>query len=418
MTSTPEAVRLDPERIRALFDLRSSFNAFAGGQFTDDPHPIWHRLREQAEIHEGTVHELTSPGSNLFFHGLPEPDRPHYSAFSHAALDDAYRNPEVFASSAGPVDIINGPPSMTNSMLSMGGEAHRRYRALVQPSFSPANARWWITNWIEQTVHALIGNIAADGRAELNTDLCAAIPILTITGSFGIPPEQALDLREKMSQPHEVLAMVAPLVAARREDPRDDLLSVLVQAGLKDSGGTTHRLSDAEINSFALLLLAAGSGTTWKQMGIVLATLLQRPSLLQAIRDDRRLLKPVIDEALRWMPTDPMFSRWVTRDTDFHGARLPKGAVLHLCLGAANRDPARWDRPDEYDIYRKVRPSFGFGGGEHICMGMHVARAEIITAIGALLDRLPTLRLDPDAEPPRYIGLYERGVTEIPVLFD
>jgi len=193
---------------------------------------------------------------------------------------------------------------------------------------------------------------------------------------------------------------------------------VLAQAGLKDDDGTTHRLSDAEINSFALLLLAAGSGTTWKQMGIVLATLLQRPSLLQAIRDDRRLLKPVIDEAMRWMPTDPMFSRWVTRDTDFHGARLPKGAVLHLCLGAANRDPARWDRPDEYDIYRKVRPSFGFGGGEHICMGMHVARAEIITAIGALLDRLPTLRLDPDAEPPRYIGLYERGVTEIPVLFD
>jgi cytochrome P450 len=267
-------------------------------------------------------------------------------------------------------------------------------------------------------VHALIDNVADSGRAELNTDLCAAIPILTITGSFGIPPEQALDLREKMSQPAVILEMIAPLVAARREDPRDDLLSVLVQAGLKDSGGTTHRLSDAEINSFALLLLAAGSGTTWKQMGIVLATLLQRPALLEAIRDDRRLLKPAIDEAMRWMPTDPMFSRWVTRDTDFHGVHLPKGAVLHLCLGAANRDPARWDRPDEYDIYRKVRPSFGFGGGEHICMGMHVARAEITTAIGALLDRLRGLRLDPETEPPRYIGLYERGVTEIPVLFD
>jgi cytochrome P450 len=418
MTGTPEAVVLDPERIRALFDLRSSFNAYVGGQFTDDPYPIWHRLREQAEVHEGTVHELTSPGSDLFFHGLPEPDRPHFSAFSHAALDDAYRNPEVFASSADPVDLVNGPPSMLNSMLSMGGEAHRRYRALVQPSFSPANARWWITNWIEQTVHALIGNFAGNGRAELNTDLCAAIPLLTITGSFGIPPEQALDLREKMSQPEEILAMVAPLVAARHEEPRDDLLSVLVQAGLKDEDGVTHRLSDNEINSFALLLLAAGSGTTWKQMGIVLTTLLQRPELLRAVRENRRLLRAAIDEAMRWMPTDPMFSRWVTRDTDFHSVRLPEGAVLHLCLGAANRDPARWDSPDEYDVYRTVRPSFGFGGGEHICMGMHVARAEMTTAVGALLDRFPNLRLDPDAEPPRYIGLYERGVTEIPVLFD
>ncbi|MGH3250035.1 MAG: cytochrome P450 [Trebonia sp.] len=418
MTGTPEAPWLDRDRIRALFDLRSSYNAGSGGLFTADPYPAWHRLRGQAEVHEGTVHELTGcPGAPVF-HGLPEPGRPHYSAFSHAALDDAYRDPGLFASSPDFVDLVNGSPSATNSMLSMGGEAHRRYRALVQPSFSPARARWWITNWIERTVHALVDGFAADGHAELNTDLCAAIPVLTITGSFGIPPEQALDLRAAIGRPAEVIAMIAPIVAARREEPRDDLISVLTQADVKDSDGIVHQLSDAEIHSFALLLLAAGSGTTWKQMGITLAALLRRPEILAAVREDRGLLKPAIEEALRWMPTDPMFSRYVTRDTDFHGMRLPAGAVLHLCLGAANRDPARWDRPDEYDIYRKVRPSFAFGGGEHICMGMHVARAEIATAIGALLDRFPALRLDPDAEPPRFVGMYERGVTEIPVLFE
>jgi cytochrome P450 len=417
MSGSFGAVALDPSRIRALFDLRSSYNARSGGDFTADPYPIWHRLREQASVHAGTVHELTGCPGSPTFQGLPEADRPHYSAFSHAALDDAYRNPDLFASSPNPVDLEDGAPSATNSMLSMGGERHRRYRALVQPSFAPTRMRWWITNWIEQTVHALIDGFAASGHAELNTDLCAAIPVLTIASSFGVPPERALDLRAATSRPAEVLAMIAPIVAARRSEPRDDLISVLTQAELRDVDGTTHRLSDAEINSFALLLLAAGSGTTWKQMGITLATLLQRPELLAAVAADRKLLKPAIDEVMRWMPTDPMFSRYVTRDTDFHGTALPAGAVLHLCLGAANRDPARWDRPDEYDIYRKVRPSFGFGGGEHICMGMHVARAEITTAIGALLDRLPGLRLDPAAEPPRYIGMYERGVTEIPVLF-
>jgi cytochrome P450 len=415
---TPEALTLDPDRIRALFDLRSSYNVGSGGDFTADPYPIWHRLREQAEVHEGTVHELSGYSGSPVFQGLPELDRPHYSAFSHAALDDAYRDPDLFASSPDlVVDLVNDAPSATNSMISMGGERHRRYRALVQPSFSPARMRWWITNWIEQTVHALVDGFAADGHAELNTDLCAAIPILTITSSFGIPPEQALDLREAIGRPAEVIAMIAPIVAARREEPSDDLISVLTRAELKDEDGATHRLSDPEINSFALLLLAAGSGTTWKQMGITLATLLERPELLTAVREDRRLLKPAIDEALRWTPTDPIFARYVTRDAEFHGARLPKGAVLHLCLGAANRDPARWDRPDEYDIYRKVRPNFAFGGGEHICMGMHVARAEITTAVGAVLDRLPGLRLNPDAEPPRYVGMYERGVTEIPVLF-
>jgi cytochrome P450 len=166
-----------------------------------------------------------------------------------------------------------------------------------------------------------------------------------------------------------------------------------------------------------MLLLAAGSGTTWKQMGITLAALLQRPEVLAAVRDDRARLRAAIEESVRWMPTDPMFSRWVTEDVDFHGVSLPRGAVLHLCLGAANRDPERWERPDDYDIHRPLKPTLGFGGGAHVCLGMHVARAEMAVGIGALLDRLPRLRLDPEAEPPQAVGLYERGVSAIPVVF-
>jgi cytochrome P450 len=139
--------------------------------------------------------------------------------------------------------------------------------------------------------------------------------------------------------------------------------------------------------------------------------------VLQAVKDDRTLLRAAIEESLRWAPTDPMFSRWVTRDVDFYGVEIPKGAVLHICLGAANRDPERWDRPDEYDVTRPMKPTLAFGGGPHVCLGMHVARAEMTVAINALLDRLPNLRLDPDAEPPRIIGMYERGATAIPVLF-
>jgi cytochrome P450 len=152
-------------------------------------------------------------------------------------------------------------------------------------------------------------------------------------------------------------------------------------------------------------------------MGITLTALLERPELLEKVRQDRSLLRPAIEESLRWQATDPMFSRWVTRDTELFGVAIPKGAVIHLCLGAANRDPERWSEPDEYDITRTPRASMAFGGGAHICLGMHVARAEITTGINALLDRLPNLRLDPEAEPPRYIGFYERGATEIPVVF-
>jgi cytochrome P450 len=299
----------------------------------------------------------------------------------------------------------------------MNGQQHRRYRALVQPSFVPAKAQWWIRNWIEQTVGLLIDSFADDGRAELNVDFCAAIPVLTITGSFGVPVEQALDIRAALQTPHEVIKIIAPIVDDRREVPRDDLISVLAHAEMTDDDGVTHTLTDPEIYSFALLLLGAGSGTTWKQMGITLAALLQRPDVLRAVTEDRSLLRAAIEESLRWMPTDPMFSRFVTQDIDFYGAKVPAGAVMHICLGSGNRDPERWDRPDEYDITRPMKPSLAFGGGAHICIGMHVARAEMTVGINALLDRLPNLRLDPDAEPPRFIGMYERGATAIPVLF-
>jgi cytochrome P450 len=90
---------------------------------------------------------------------------------------------------------------------------------------------------------------------------------------------------------------------------------------------------------------------------------------------------------------------------------------MHVCLGAANRDPARWERADEFDPSRAPQPHIGFGDGAHICLGMHVARAEIATAIGALVARLANLRPDPDAPEPQIIGLYERGPTAVPVCF-
>ena len=93
------------------------------------------------------------------------------------------------------------------------------------------------------------------------------------------------------------------------------------------------------------------------------------PKLLDAVRADRSLLRSVIEESLRWVPTDPMFSRWVTEDIEFFGTQLPKGSVLHICLGAANRDPDRWEQPDEFDPHRPARPTLAFGGGPHVCLG-------------------------------------------------
>jgi cytochrome P450 len=412
---------LERSRIRELFDLRSAHNVRSGGSYRTDPYPDFHRLRDSGPVHEGTAHDLLGHPGDFFFEGLPYPELPHFTAFSFASCDEAFRDSVTFASSPGPLERAS--VNIDNSLLAMGGAEHRRYRGLVQPSFVPAKARWWSERWIEETVNALIDQIIDDGRADLNVDFCAAIPVITITGSFGIPVDQALHLREGLRRSQDgqfdtFIGILAPIVAARRERPEDDLISVLVDAELRDEDGVVHRLSDVEIYSFSFLLLAAGSGTTWKQMGITLTGLLSNPEALEAARRDRTVLRAAIEESLRWTSTDPVFARFVTEDLDdFHGTRLPKGSVLHLCLGAANRDPSRWDNPDVFDPFRPARPALAFGNGPHICLGMHVARAEMLTGIGALLDRLPNLRLNPDVPPPEIIGLYERGPTELEVLF-
>lgn len=417
-----DVLRLDPVRIRDLFDLRRRGEGSAE-LYQADPYPAFHRLRETGPVHAGTVHELLGHRSDMTFEGLPEPDRPHFSAFSYGSCDEIFRDDVRFTSS--PVEVRGDEePGVNSSMLAMNGLRHRRYRGLVQPSFIPKKAEWWIRRWIEITVHALIDNFEGDGRAELNVDFDAAIPMLTITGSFGVDVEDALDIRAAIARGPVGTAdavgtlrrILMPIIGARREVPEDDLISVLCQAEITDEEGT-HRLTDAEIFSFSYLLLAAGSGTTWKQLGITLAALLTHPSILERARKDRSLVPVAIEESLRWTSTDPTFARYVAHDMDLYGVGMPAGAVIHMCLGAANRDPERWPNPDEFDISRPPAPSLAFGNGPHVCLGMHVARAEMATAINALFDRLPNLRLDPGAEPPRIIGLYERGPDQLPVVW-
>ena len=139
-------------------------------------------------------------------------------------------------------------------------------------------------------------------------------------------------------RPNEVVEIIAPIVAERRKQPQDDLISVLVEAEIVDDEGITHRLTDVEIYSFALLLLAAGSGTTWKQMGITLTAMLTRPVLLEAVQADRALLRPVIEESLRWMPTDPTFPAGQLERPSSSGS-LAKGSVVHLCLASGQPGP-------------------------------------------------------------------------------
>ena len=175
-----------------------------------------------------------------------------------------------------------------NMILNMDGKRHRRYRTLVQPSFVPKRAQWWIENWIESTVaraHRLVRGQRA--RRSQRRSSARPYPCSPSPGASACRCP-ALDIRAAVTsdgtRPRQVHRDRAAHHRGATAEPRDDLISVLVQAEVQDEDGEVHVLSDDEVLGFAFLLLAAGSGTTWKQMGITLLALLDHPEWLAAAR--------------------------------------------------------------------------------------------------------------------------------------
>jgi cytochrome P450 len=321
--------------------------------------------------------------------------------------------------------------ALFDSILGMDGPPHRRFRDLIQEHFQPAAAEsWWRKKIIDGLVEEMVGEFEKSEKVDLNASLFARLPWRTVTAGFGLPESEGLVFRrniqatsdfsltpeQREAANREADDILLRAVTARRAKPQDDLISRLTEARLKEDDGS-RPLTDAEIIGFCRLIVFAGGGTTWKQLGITLFALLNNRDQLEAVMADRSLLPDAILESARWYPNDPVFPRKAKRDTVLQGVEVPKDAVLHLCLGAANRDPTRWENPDQFDLHRKVQRSVAFAAGAHSCLGQHVAREEMLAAFNTLFDRFPNIRWDPD-QPPAFLtgGMLSRGPGPLHVL--
>ncbi len=205
-----------------------------------------------------------------------------------------------------------------------------------------------------------------------------------------------------------------PLVEARRSEPTGDFLSDLVHAEVDG-----EQLSDGKIYGFLRLLLPAGGETTFRVMGNALYALLTHPDVLEVVYADRELLPAVIEETLRWETSVTMVSRVATRDTEVAGCPIGAGAAVGVLTGSANRDEARWESADDWQLDRPTQHHLAFGTGPHQCLGMHLARLELRVGLDAILDRLRGLRLDPERTADAIVEGYAfRGPRALPVLFD
>ena len=172
----------------------------------------------------------------------------------------------------------------------------------------------------------------------------------------------------------------APILAARRVEPRDDLISALAAAEIDG-----QKLEDEEIYSFLRLLLPAGVETTYRSLGNLLLGLLSDPVQLNAVRDDRTLIPQAIEEGVRWEPPLLTITRTATRDTELGGVQIPAGSSVMPMLGAANRQEDRWPDPDRFDPSRPPQPHAGFGIGVHACLGVHLAHALLAHVVSVFL---------------------------------
>jgi cytochrome P450 len=312
-------------------------------------------------------------------------------------------------------------------MLGMDEPEHRRHRSLVSAAFSQKALARWEHELVERVANELIDRFADRGHAELVREFTFPYPTQIIAGLLGLPRADypqfqrwSISLlsitvnRERALEASKALReYFIPILEARRQEPRDDLISRLAHAEIEG-----EHLSDEEIFSFLRLLLPAGIETTYRSTGNLLFGLLSNPEQLDAVRSDRSLIPQAIDEAIRWEPPLIMITRVATRDTELSGVPIPAGSTIMPVLGSANREEGRYADPDRFDLLRSAEPHVSFGLGVHACLGMHLARLEMRVALNRLFDRLPDLRLDPEGHDPHIRGHAFRSPTSLPVRFE
>jgi cytochrome P450 len=354
------------------------------------------------------------------------PTHPVYLVLRYDDVSAVLRDPETYSSSV--MHAVMGPV-MGRTILEMGGAEHTAYRGLVSHAFRPAAIERYRVQLIEPVVDELLDAIVRDGggRAELVSQLTTHFPLIIIARMLGVPIRdyaqfqqwsldmigyQAIRPEPGLSASRALREYLAPIVAQRKAEPQEDLISELLAARVEGRG-----LTDEEVFGFLLLLLPAGAETTFRLLGNVLFALLSHPDQLDEVRADSEQLPWALEETLRWEPPLLGTARETTRAVTLRGVDIPAGMMVSAMVGPANRDPEHYPDPDRFDIHRHADDHLSFGLGKHFCLGYHLARLEVLTAMRATLDRLPNLRLDPSRE--SYIrGVAFRSPNRLPVVLD
>jgi len=390
--------------------------------FPKDPYSVYARLRAEAPVLESQFGAIVFSRYADVVAILRDPrsssDGRNSNEFKEAIKQGLINKEEALLEE--PSFLFRDPPD------------HTRLRGLVNKAFTPRVVEK-LRPRVQTIVDELIDDFANKDAFEVIEDIAYPLPVTVICEMLGVPVEDHVMFREwsrnaaRSLDPVEALppdvqaqreetfgnfqAYFTKLVAERRADPRDDLISALIEA--EDEG---NKLTESELIGTCSLLLIAGHETTVNLIGNGMLALLRHPDQLAKLRDDPSLAQSAIEEVLRYDPPVQFTGRIAKEDMEVGGSLLKKGQQSVLLLGSANRDEGQFPDPDTFDITREGNQHVAFSHGIHFCVGAPLARVEGQIALATMARRIQDMKLLVD-EPEYKENIVLRGVASLPVGF-
>ena len=382
-------------------------------QMQEDPYPTYRHFRDE----EPCTHN---------------PKMDFYALFRFEDVWDATLDWKTYSSSLGPILENKGEiPGEVMSIIGMDPPRHVRIRNLVSKGFTPRRIAD-LEGEVRRIARGYLDAVAGERSFDFQAALSNLLPMDVISVLVGIPEEdratyrgwvdKGLERDPETGQPPpgaaegmwSASAYVGRLLAARRESPRDDLVSLLAHSEYEDVDGRTKRLADHEVVAFIGLLAAAGAETTTKLLGNCMVYLARHADQRRRLWEDPRLFPQAIEEVLRYDAPSQFQGRVALRDVRVHGVLIPKGARVALATGAACRDEREFPDPDRFDIDRRPPRQIYFGHGNHVCIGKSLARLEARVVLEEVRARFPDYEVDESATTRTYQA-HVRGFAKVPI---
>jgi cytochrome P450 len=408
-----------------LEDFDDDFNPFtaqltSGGEGNiTEPWEALSTLQRKAPVVEMDAHEYFGLPRQVTLAGLDK----LYAVLGFDACQEVMTKPDLYSNSIYEVHLRT---TFGKSITTMDAPEHTRYRRLFQAAFTPRMLAT-LKPRFEMLVGRIVDDFANDGKAELVNQLALRFPFTFICDLMNLPMEYrdrfhklataqtciTFDRAHGEEASEKLGRFLTGLIEERRKlKSENDFVSVIVNAEVDG-----ERLPDDVLLGFFRQLMNAGGDTSYHGFSNTLAALFMNPHQLEAVRKDRTLIPQAIEEGLRWGAPTPV-DRIATQDTILAGIPIEKGSFLRAWTAVANRDETVWPNPHQFDIFRPQKRTVTFGYGTHVCIGQHVARMELQTALNTLLDRLPNIRLNPDMPRPVVRGLTFRCADAVHVKWD